>query len=121
MKKDKHITINIDDNDFNALKTLASKDNRNITNLCYLIIKDYLKQFNCANKKELQLFIINDYDDKRPMYYFLTDNVNMCYNLLEEIDCLEEKQDHWINLFLNKCIEENIYIKELEMIKNYDY
>ena len=42
MKKDKHITINIDDNDYNALKTIASKENRNITNLCYLIIKDYL-------------------------------------------------------------------------------
>lgn len=44
MKKNKHILININEDQYNILKELASKDNRSITNYCYLIINKYLEE-----------------------------------------------------------------------------
>ena len=42
MKKDKHITINIDSWQYSILNEIAEKRDRNITNLCYIVIKDFI-------------------------------------------------------------------------------
>ena len=44
MKKNKHITININDNEYSKLNELALKSDRSITNYCYLIIVKHLKE-----------------------------------------------------------------------------
>ena len=38
MKKDKHITVNINDVEYNKIKTLADKEQRTLTNYTYLLI-----------------------------------------------------------------------------------
>lgn len=42
MKKDKHILINIDETQYKQLTSIAEKHDRKLSNLCYIIIKDYL-------------------------------------------------------------------------------
>ena len=42
MKKDKHVLININEIQYNQLVGIAEKQDRKLSNLCYIIIKDYL-------------------------------------------------------------------------------
>lgn len=42
MKKEKHITINIDEWQYSILQEIAKKADRNITNLCYMFIKKHI-------------------------------------------------------------------------------
>ena len=49
MKKDYHITINLNENDYKKIIDNASKEDRNITNYCYLIIKKHLEELKERN------------------------------------------------------------------------
>ena len=40
MKKDKHITINVDEWQYSILKELSEDQCRNITNVVYILLKD---------------------------------------------------------------------------------
>lgn len=44
MKKDKHILINITDDDYNIIKVNAEKERRTITNYLYILIIDLLRR-----------------------------------------------------------------------------
>lgn len=59
MKKNKHITINLDEWQYSILKELSHDQNRNITNTAYLIIVDSIN--NHAKRK----WYIKDYEVRR--------------------------------------------------------
>lgn len=44
MKKNKHITINLKEEDYNNLLCIAADQNRNITNMAYLLLIDAIKK-----------------------------------------------------------------------------
>lgn len=44
MKKNKHITINLNESIYNDLVYIASQQNRNITNMAYLLLIDAIKK-----------------------------------------------------------------------------
>lgn len=39
MKKNKHITINLTEDQYNAVLLMAIKENRNITNMVYILLQ----------------------------------------------------------------------------------
>lgn len=45
MKKDKHILINVNEDQFSKLEQAAKEQERTITNLCYLIIKKEVEKW----------------------------------------------------------------------------
>lgn len=48
--KDKHITLNLNEEQYNALKDRAEKENRTITNYAYLLLIKALKETEENNK-----------------------------------------------------------------------
>ncbi len=44
MKKIKHITINLNIDEYNALLLIADKQKRNITNMSYILLVDTIKK-----------------------------------------------------------------------------
>lgn len=39
MKKNKHITLNLTEDQYNAVLLMATKENRNITNMVYILLQ----------------------------------------------------------------------------------
>ena len=73
-----------------------------------------------------ELFIINDYDTKQPMMYYLTDNAYECKKVLEDIDALDKGEEifityHWLEIFEKECANRGIKIKPFERIAHYNY
>lgn len=39
MKKNKHVTLNLTEDQYNAVLLMATKENRNITNMVYILLQ----------------------------------------------------------------------------------
>lgn len=44
MKKNKHITLNLTEDQYNALVLMATKEKRNITNMVYILLDDAIEK-----------------------------------------------------------------------------
>lgn len=44
MKKNKHILLNITEDQYNALVLMAAKNKRNITNMVYILLEDAIDE-----------------------------------------------------------------------------
>lgn len=51
MKKDKHILLNVNEEQYNTLKDIAKKTDRTLTNAVYIIIKKYIDSYLQEDKK----------------------------------------------------------------------
>lgn len=58
MKRNKHILINLTEDQYNALLLMSSKEKRNITNMSYLLLVDAIEKN-----------IINYIDEKNSGFY----------------------------------------------------
>lgn len=81
-------------------------------------------------EKELELFVVKNYDDGSVMLTYLTDNAEKCYqllNLIDSLDCDEVDEnglrikDDWQSYFEEQCKKQNIYIKRIYIGAVYDY
>ena len=67
----------------------------------------------------VELFVINDWETEKPMYYYLTTNALECYDIMAKVDKLEDKDD-WQYLFEEMCAKKGIKLQCVEPIE-YNY
>lgn len=51
MKKEKHVTINFNEEQYKKIEALAEQDERTISNYCYIIIKKHLAETETGASK----------------------------------------------------------------------